>query len=184
MGSPKLLLPWGNTSVLGHLIETWKGLGASQIVPVCAAGSSEVHAELDRLGIASQDRIMNPVPELGMWSSIQCAARWEGWRKEVSHFVLTLGDQPHVQTATLQRLIDFAAARPDKICQPIRNGHRRHPVTFPRDIFFELATSNSANLKQFLELRGDHLAGFDSDDSGLDLDLDTPEDYERARRQF
>ena len=28
MGRPKLLLPWGETSVLGHLIKQWQALGA------------------------------------------------------------------------------------------------------------------------------------------------------------
>ena len=27
MGKPKLVLPWGKTSVLGHLIEQWKQAG-------------------------------------------------------------------------------------------------------------------------------------------------------------
>jgi CTP:molybdopterin cytidylyltransferase MocA len=73
--------------------------------------------------------------------------------------------------------VDFATMRPAKICQPIRNGHCRHPVIFPRAIFFELATASAANLKDFLVSRCDHLAGFDVDDPGLDLDLDTPADY-------
>ncbi|HRY59690.1 MAG: NTP transferase domain-containing protein [Verrucomicrobia bacterium] len=29
MGKPKLLLPWGDTSVLGHLIRQWQSLGAA-----------------------------------------------------------------------------------------------------------------------------------------------------------
>jgi molybdenum cofactor cytidylyltransferase len=31
MGQPKLLLPWGKTSVLGHLIGQWQSAGAGQI---------------------------------------------------------------------------------------------------------------------------------------------------------
>src|ERR1035437_2980619 len=39
MGKPKLLLPWGGTSVLGHLIEEWRALHAKQIDVVCDAGN-------------------------------------------------------------------------------------------------------------------------------------------------
>jgi molybdenum cofactor cytidylyltransferase len=183
MGSPKLLLAWRNTSVLGHLIETWKGLGASQVIPVCATDAPEVQAELDRLGIAAQARIMNPAPELGMWSSIQCAARWGGWSKDVSHFVLTLGDQPHVKRETLNALLEYAAASPDKICQPLQNGRRRHPVLLPQAIWNDLRSSAVADLKAFLQAHASKLAGFEAKDPGLDLDLDTPEDYKRARLQ-
>ena len=30
MGRPKLLLPWGDTSVIGHLIRQWQALGAAK----------------------------------------------------------------------------------------------------------------------------------------------------------
>ncbi len=38
MGQCKLLLPWGNTSVIGHLIRQWQSLTAHQIAVVLAAG--------------------------------------------------------------------------------------------------------------------------------------------------
>src|ERR1017187_4844161 len=71
MGKPKLLLPWGKTSVLGHLIEQWRALGADQIAVVCAPGDVAVRAELDRLGVLEGNRIGNPAPERGMFSSVQ-----------------------------------------------------------------------------------------------------------------
>src|ERR1017187_6201831 len=71
MGKPKLLLPWGGTSVLGHLIEQWQALGARQIAIVCAARDQTMQMELDRLSFAKVNRICNPAPEGGMFSSIQ-----------------------------------------------------------------------------------------------------------------
>ena len=35
--------------------------------------------ELDRLGFPPGNRIPNPDPQRGMFSSIQCAAAWGGW---------------------------------------------------------------------------------------------------------
>ncbi len=78
MGRPKLLLPWGGTSVLGHLIRQWRALDAKQIAVVCARDDGAMQAELDRLGFAEENRICNPAPERGMFSSIQCAAQWPG----------------------------------------------------------------------------------------------------------
>lgn len=116
-----------------------------------------------------------------MFSSIQCAARWEGWDTSLSHWVLTLGDQPHVHEATLRAVIDFAATHPEKICQPMRRGHRRHPVVFPRAAMLALRESSDSDLKAFLEFPRREWIGFESDDAGLDLDLDEPSDYEKAR---
>src|SRR5260370_19143063 len=109
MGRPKLLLPWGETTVCGHLLAQWRELGAEQICAVCAEGDHGINAELDRLGWPLENRILNPVPELGMFSSIRCAARWQGWNTTLSQWAIVLGDQPHVRSATLGRLLSFAA---------------------------------------------------------------------------
>jgi len=182
MGRPKLLLPWHGTTVLGHLLSTWLELGAAQLAVVTAPGNGPLTAELARAGLLEPDLITNPKPERGMMSSIRCAAAWSGWRAEVSHFLLTLGDQPHVQTSTLRSLLDFANTHPTQVCQPARNGRPRHPVLLPGDLFRQLAKTPAENLKQFLHGVPERRATFESDDTGLDFDLDEPADYERALR--
>lgn len=181
MGQPKLLLPWGDTSVLGHLLKTWTRLGVGQIAVVCAADASDIHEELERLHFARPDRIANPSPEAGMFSSIRCAARWPDWRPVLTHVAIALGDQPHLQRKMLEQLLDFAAAHPEKICQPLRNGRRRHPVIFPREAFAKLREFPADDLKQFLNSAPELLAGCEMDDPGLDLDMDLPADYERLK---
>jgi molybdenum cofactor cytidylyltransferase len=128
MGQPKMLLPWGNTTVVGHLVDLWRQLGAKQVAVVCAAGDAALATELDRVGLPATDRISNPQPERGMFSSIRCAAAWEGWHADLTHWVVVLGDQPHLRLESLRPLIDFAAVHPESVCQPSWNGHGRHPV--------------------------------------------------------
>lgn len=183
MGRPKLLLPWGQTSVIGHLLKTWTQLSATQIAAVCAGDANSLSAELDRVGFPTSNRIVNPAPENGMFSSIQCAANWHGWNPELKHWLITLGDQPYLKAVTLQTLLEFGAHHPDKICQPMRGERRKHPVLFPRCFFHELKNTSARDLKIFLVDHAAHLSGFESDDAGLDLDMDTPEDYERIKPQ-
>jgi CTP:molybdopterin cytidylyltransferase MocA len=279
MGRPKLLLPWGETSVLGHLIWQWRALGAKQIAVVCAADNpaqatpaqmtadvsgralsashtppsdrsiaevlrtregrarlseravgvgSDLHvldspsptrrarrdapypgaawatravvggcagafgvagseaakpaiqAELDRLRFPAQDRIINPAPERGMFSSIQCAAQWPGWEAALTHWALVLGDQPHLRPQTLRQVLDFSASHPTKVCQPARRGHGRHPVLLPRTVFRQLARSTATTLKEFLVARSQEAALCEVDDPGMDVDIDRPEDYAKA----
>ena len=179
MGQPKLLLPWGQTSVLGYLLEQWKTLGAQQIVVVCAEDDQGIAHELNRLRVPESNRVLNAAPERGMFSSIQCAANWKGQVSDLSHWVITLGDQPHLQMSTLRQLLQLAVNQLDKVCQPARAGKPRHPVILPKSIFEQLADSPADNLKEFLQ--NQKVVVFDSDDAGLDLDIDRPEDYERAR---
>lgn len=176
MGRPKLLLPWHDKTVFAHLIHQWTALGAVQIAAVIEAKSPLI-PELDRF--PSVHRIINPHPELGMFSSIRCAACWTGW-EEPTHIAITLGDQPHVRPLTLRTLLDFAAANPACICQPSRAGRPRHPVLLPSGVFWTLGHAAEQNLKQFLQARESQRKLCELDDPGLDLDLDTPEDYARA----
>jgi molybdenum cofactor cytidylyltransferase len=180
MGKPKLLLPWGGTSVLGHLIEQWEALGAKQVAVVCAPGDLGLRAEMDRLKFPKENRIGNPAPERGMFSSIQCAAQWPGWGAVLTHWAIVLGDQPHLQSQTLRQVLAFSAAHPAKVCQPTRQGHGRHPVLLPKAVFRQVAVSTAATLKEFLVARPQELALCEVDDPGLELDIDRPEDYDRA----
>lgn len=184
MGRAKLLLPWGDTTVLGHLLAQWRALGAAQIALVRRAEDAALDHELSRLGFDRADCILNPDPGRGMFSSIQCAARWTGWRTDLTHWVIALGDQPHVRRESLRTLLEFAADHPDRICQPSRQGRPRHPVLLPKACFFQLAETDAPTLKDFLRTRADQIACREMDDAGLDLDLDRPEDYQRALALF
>ena len=178
MGRPKLLLPWGHTSILGHLIEQWRSLRVAHTVVVCARGDREILSELRRLDFPPEDCIQNVTSERGMFSSIQCAARWEGWEESLSHWAIVLGDQPQLRLKTLRALLDFSVARTGTVSQPEWRGRRRHPVLLPKAAFENLARSAASNLKQFLLAY--EVATCELDDPGLEVDIDSPEDYQKA----
>jgi molybdenum cofactor cytidylyltransferase len=179
MGQPKLLMPWGKSSIVGHLIEQWGLVGAKQIVVVRSSGDTGMNAELNRLNFAETSRVLNPNPERGMFSSIQCAAVWQGWQPELTHWAIVLGDQPHLRPETLRTILDFSASNPGKVCQPRKDGHRYHPVMLPNNAFEQLGSSMAANLKEYLASR--ETAYCEMADPGLELDIDRPEDYQKAR---
>ena len=184
MGKPKMLLPWADTSVAGRLLAQWQKLQPRQIAVVCAANDQAIHRELDRLSFPEQNRIINAEPERGMFSSIQCAAKWPGWLPLLTHWIIVLGDQPHLKTGSLRSLLAFARTEPLKICQPSRNGRPRHPVMLPATAFLQLRDSSFSNLKAYLQIKIAETALREMDDLGLDFDLDEPADYERAVRHF
>jgi molybdenum cofactor cytidylyltransferase len=180
MGRPKLLLPWGSTSVLGHQIKAWKHLGSTQVCVVHAAADSAMLTELERLNVPLPDRIVNTRPEQGMFHSIRSAAMWNGWLSELTHIVISLGDQPHLCLETLQAVLCLTAEQPGKVCQPRYNGHTRHPVILPVHAFHELRETSASTLKEFLASKS--IASREINDPGLDLDIDEAADYDRALR--
>ena len=119
-----------------------------------------------------------------MFSSIQCAARWMDWQNGLTHWIIALGDQPQVRLETLLRLLRLASAHPDKVCQLARHGRPRHPVLLPAIDFQRLRDCKEESLKQFLQNLPCERVLQESDDPGLDFDLDLPSDYEKAVRCF
>jgi molybdenum cofactor cytidylyltransferase len=179
MGRPKLLLPWGATSVIGHLLAQWRALGAAQTCLVCRPDDQPLAAELRRLRFPARQCIVNFEAERGMFSSIVCAARWKGWKPELTAWAIALGDQPHLFLATLRALLACHRKHPQAICQPVFEGHRRHPVILPRDAFFDLQRPNARTLKEFLQQIAAPHVECPIMDPGLSCDLDSPSDYER-----
>jgi molybdenum cofactor cytidylyltransferase len=116
-----------------------------------------------------------------MFSSILCAAHWRGWRPEISHWAIVLGDQPHLGATVLRNLLDFHGQNRDKICQPAIGERTGHPVMLPRWVFEALKRTRAETLKDFLK----HLAGscvqLEMAAPAVLLDLDTPEDYKRLQ---
>src|SRR5439155_25690034 len=138
----------------------------AQTAIVCSADNNALAAELDRIRFPVSDRIHNPQPELGMFSSIQCAAKWDGWNESLTHWIITLGDQPHIQLRTLEALLTFSAKHPNAICQPSRNARPRHPVVVPKHIFRQLSTVAGPTLKDFLNAHALERKLIEVDDPG------------------
>jgi molybdenum cofactor cytidylyltransferase len=176
-----LLLPWQETSVIGHILHQWQEIGASQIIIIHRPNDTDLFKELDRLNFPAQNRIENSQPERGMFSSILCAAQWNGWNGEIMSRVIVLGDQPHLRLETLRELVDFHFRHLNLVCQPFYGDHERHPVILPRNVFEKLKISNSETLKVFLKLISSATVQYPMNDPGLALDMDTPEDYKKLK---
>ena len=176
MGQPKLLLPWGSSTVVEHLIAQWASAGAAQVTVVVAHAHEELASAVRRTGRA--ECIANPDPDRGMFSSVRCAVEWPSWSPALTHWMISLGDQPHLRDATLRRLIEAAQAEPQSIWQPSHQGRRRHPVMLPKPSFAALAQTHAPDLKAFLESCSISRRALETDDVGLEIDIDTPDDYD------
>ena len=179
MGRNKLLLPWRGTTVIGQIIAQWRQLGAAHIAVVLRENDFALATELEALDFPKANRITNPQPERGMWSSVVCAAAWNGWPPDISHWAIVLGDQPHLKFETLRALLDFAGQNPGAVCQPEFGERERHPVVLPRNIFLALKKSHATTLKHFLESSDCPRRLCAVADAGVEFDLDTPEDFAR-----
>jgi len=177
MGTCKLLLPWGKKTILTHLLDQWRIAGAAQIAPVIDPSNQPLRKGLAHAGFSPSDWIENGSPQLGMFSSLQEASRWTGWLPTLTHWIISLGDQPHIQISTLRLLLDAARENPTRICQPALNGETAHPIILPASNFRELTQYDIPDLRTYIRMREALRLRVTVEDAGVSRDLDTPEDY-------
>ena len=89
MGVQKLLLPFGDSTVIETVLENMRGAGFSEIIAVF---SSEVHDVLGDLGDGIRAAV-NPAPERGQSSSLSIALEM---LPDGEDFCIMLGDLPLV----------------------------------------------------------------------------------------
>ena len=156
MGAPKALLPWGDGRVVDAHLRNWRTAGAAQIGVVVRPDDMDLRRRL-----APEPDVLeipNPRAERGMMSSVQVAAAWPFWSASLTHFALVLVDQPHVSPRTLAALLAAARECPARICQPVFDGRRGHPVILPRGEFLDLATTARATLRRHSTARKRQMA--------------------------
>ncbi len=175
MGQPKMLLPWGKTTVLEHVIQTLKAAGLDEILVVIGGAREGVEAIVQE----SVRTIFNPGYERGeMLSSLQV-----GLGKASGKAVMVvLGDQPQVRTGSLEQIQEEFARRESSIIVPSYNMRRGHPWIVPKRYWDEiLEMEPGESLRDFLHRHGDEIYYVNVDDPGVLLDLDTPEDYLKSK---
>jgi molybdenum cofactor cytidylyltransferase len=184
MGHPKLSLSWGGTSIMGHILQQWHEVGAEKIVVIHPQGEKNpTVSELNRLGIAPGKRVATIAPERGMMGSVVTAARRAARDSSLTHLVIALGDQPHLQTETLRLLLRTGETAPEKIVRTVFQGKPGHPLMLPASLTGELADTPAATLRDFIGLHRERLFDLACADSGVLLDIDTPQDYAQASQR-
>jgi molybdenum cofactor cytidylyltransferase len=130
LGRPKQLLPFGDTTLLGHVVETARGCAFDQLVVAVGGAADEVREAVDLRGA---EVVVNDAYGDGCSSSI--AAALDVVRGDV--LVLMLGDQPGVTAETVRALL---AGRGDAALAVCRyDDGRGHPIAFGRAAFEDLA---------------------------------------------
>ena len=191
MGRPKMLLPWGETTVLGQVVSMFSaGLSLNtnqrinpdnEILVVTGGARELVEAELARLAKRYPLRLVyNPnYASGGMVSSIQAGlvALGSGTRAAL----IGLGDQPQVREETIRHICTAFVQTESPIVIPSFQSRRGHPWLATKPLWPEiLGLPPSTTPRQFLDTHAEQIEYVAADKSILQ-DLDTPEDYKLQR---
>ena len=187
MGRDKALLPWppsnsNGGTLLSAAIQAF--LPFNDLVIVVAGKNVEQIAPA--VGAAGGVVAINPEPERGQFSSLQCGLQ-EALNRECDAAVVTLVDKPPVKASTLEKLLlEFgpALARGKWAVVPEYAGRHGHPIFIGRQMMEAFlkapVTANAREIQHQYQARIQYVA---VDDPGTTMNLNTPDDYARLGSQ-
>jgi len=178
-GQPKMLLPGGETTVLGQVMTTFAEAGVSELVVITGGAREAVEAEVARLAEKFPLRcVHNPEYERGeMLTSLQCGLAALG--PEVESALIGLGDQPQLSLSAARKVVAAAETPGARLLVPSYNLRRGHPWLVQRDLWGKLlALKSPATLRDFLNEQTSEIFYIEAHQTIL-KDLDTPDEYQR-----
>lgn len=168
MGGWKMMLPFGTGTLLDACLANAL-LACERVILVGGIRGDEL---IERYSTYSRiTTVINPVPETGLFSSIQCGLR----QVERPYVFIAHGDMPCLTSDIFNALWN---ARGDAAILPTFEGKNGHPVLLPRGLAEQMADASAqASAKQWLMQAAHRFLPVPN--ANILLDIDTPEQYQR-----
>lgn len=178
MGMPKMALPWGDRTVIGHVVHVLACAGISEVIVVTGGARDEVQEALQTLPVRE---VYNSNYQQGeMVSSIQLGLSSMGDQFEAA--LVVLGDQPQIQARVVMDLIQAYTKDRKALVVPSYQMRRGHPWLVDRSLWpFVLAMKGPETLRDFLNAHQSGIHYVTVDTPTILQDLDTPGDYQKYK---
>jgi len=187
MGMPKLLLDLGGQTVIARLLAALDRAGVVSRLVVIGPEDAKLRDEIERSGGRA---IVAAAPPPEMLMSIKLGLRAvaadlakdrEVAEPDAAWFLIP-ADHPVVDAETIQRLLEAAVENPGRIIVPTHKGRRGHPTVFAWKHATEIdGIPPGLGFNWILKQHAAEVVEIAVPSSGVLVDLDTPEDYERLR---
>ena len=178
MGARKLLMPWGASTVIEHVLGAWRASSVTRVVVVCPG--DDLRAACAQCGA---DVAVPDAAPAEMKASVRFALDFvqRKYGPEVSDvWLLAPADMPRLSSRVIEQLLQRHDPGDPRIVVPTRGERRGHPVLFPWPLASDvnrLAENEGVNalLARFT------VRTMECDEPGILDDVDTPDDYRRLR---
>ncbi len=178
MGRPKMSLPWGETTVLGHVIDVFRAAAVEDVLVVSGGDRTAVEEIAARCGART---VFNPhYAERDMLSSLQAGLR--AMPPEVEAGLVALGDQPQILPSTVHTLLDTFRVSSSPLIVPSYQMRRGHPWLLGRSLWDSVLQMQAPQTpRDFLRAHADRIVYVSVETPTVLADLDTPDDYLKSR---
>lgn len=184
MGCPKLLLPWGDSTVIEQVLSAWRASGVEQIAVVVRPGDTELAHCCRQSGV---DVVVPHADPAEMKDSVRLGLQWIRSRydpRPTDAWLLAPADMPQLTATLVDRVRAAYAPQQPTLCLPLdASGRRGHPALFPWSLVGEVEGLRAGESIKDLLTRHP-VCEVAVDETALFTDLDTPEDYQRWRRRL
>jgi len=174
MGQPKMVLPWGHTTVIGKVITTLMNAGLNDLHVVTGDNQTILKKGLNGFPI---EFVFNPDSADGeMISSVQIGLKSLLVKSEAA--LIVLGDQPQIETHVVLAIMDSYLSTRSEIVVPSYQMHRGHPWLVDKSLWgeiFELKQTDT--LQNILRHHQEKINYISVNTPSIIQDLDTPEEY-------
>ncbi|MFC2028943.1 NTP transferase domain-containing protein [Chloroflexota bacterium] len=178
MGKAKLLLPWGSTTVIGHIIKVFSSTRINEIYVVIDSNHIELNNQLEILSEEYPIKIISGpgLHEKDMRYSIQIGL--ETTKNFSDAILISLGDQPQIQPETVKKILSVYREKEPGIIVPSFNMRRGHPWLLNNQLFDEfLMLEPPSSPREFLKTNQEIIHYVEVDNDSILQDIDTPLDY-------
>ncbi len=173
MGEPKMLMPWGKSTVLQTVVSTLQTAGVNDILVVTGGARQQIES---LVGKTVQTIFNKDYANEKMLISIQIGL--EAKMREASAALICLGDQPQIQERTIRAILEAWHQTKSPIVIPSYEKRRGHPWLIARESWDKvLRTSTDKSMRDFFNQHKKDIFYVNVDTPGILQDLDTPEDY-------
>jgi len=173
MGKQKLLLSFGETTVVGAVAGTALASRLDRVLAVLGADKDAVRLKLEPFSI---DFAINENFAQGMLSSVQAGFRALPAGAEAA--VVMLGDQPFLPARVVDAVVEGFRRSGKGIVVPAFQGRRGHPVLVGLKYRDEvLALDPADGLRRLLHAHPGDIFEAEVEDANILRDMDVPEDY-------
>ena len=180
MGRPKMTLPWGDTTVIGRVVEVLTQAGIDEILVVTGGARELVENVLEGLPARAAHNTNFEIDQMALSLKTGLSAL----SPKAKAVLVTLGDQPQIEVNTIEILrVAYQSLRPS-IVIPSYNMRRGHPWIVDRSLWAEiLDLQPSKTLRDFLLVHSDDIYYVEVQNNSILRDLDTETDYTCERPQ-
>lgn len=176
MGTPKQILPWKDTTLIGEVVLRLEQCALAEIVIVTGAARESVESSLANTSARCVFNADYKSSEMARSLQIGLAAV----APNTSAVLVALADQPQIKPEVVNAVIQRWRETLAPIVAPSHDGRRGHPTLFDRAAWATLRQlPGQANPREALRVHPLELVLVDTD--SIFLDLDTPADYAHAQ---